>query len=324
MDVIAYGIPVMDLLINIDHSLAPNESIDINQTSWQYGGKVSTGLVATKLLSQCECSMAGTTGGMFGTLIRKEFERHGIDVSHLRHDEEKESQFCVCMSVLSNSTRNILVKRSTVQNYTPEEIRDQAEFIQSASYVFLADSKPYSIEVGRVAHQGKGKVVYDADRYYEEGMPEMLAECDYLISSEFVYEHLFGKSEDWEENLKKMREMCQPNAVVIVTLGEKGLVGLDENGFFKLPAYRVNVVDTTGAGDVFHGAFLAGLVKGMDVRKACQYASAAAAIKCTRIGGRAGIPTEKVCLQFIETGEIDYTEIDERVTYYQNPPMGNQ
>ena len=58
MDVIAYGIPVMDLLINIDHGLAPNESIDINQTSWQYGGKVSTGLVATKLLCDCECGTA--------------------------------------------------------------------------------------------------------------------------------------------------------------------------------------------------------------------------------------------------------------------------
>ena len=108
MDVIAYGIPVMDLLINIDHGLAPNESIDINQTSWQYGGKVSTGLVATKLLCDCECSMAGTTGGMFGRLIRREFERHGIDISHLRHEEDTDSQFCVCLSVLSDSTRNIM------------------------------------------------------------------------------------------------------------------------------------------------------------------------------------------------------------------------
>ena len=137
MDVIAYGIPVMDLLINIDHGLAPNESIDINQTSWQNGGKVSTGLVATKLLCDCECSMAGTTGGMFGCLIRREFERHGIDISHLRHEEDTDSQFCVCLSVLSDSTRNIMVRRSTVPNYTPEEIRAQSAFIQSASYVFF-------------------------------------------------------------------------------------------------------------------------------------------------------------------------------------------
>ena len=203
MDVIAYGIPVMDLLINIDHGLAPNESIDINQTSWQYGGKVSTGLVATKLLCDCECSMAGTTGGMFGRLIRREFERHGIDISYLRHEEDTDSQFCVCLSVLSDSTRNIMVKRSTVPNYTPEEIRAQSAFIQSASYVFLADSKPYSIEVGKVTHEGCGKVVYDADRYYDEGMPEMLAECDYLIASEFVYRHLFGKSQDCDVGGKR-------------------------------------------------------------------------------------------------------------------------
>ncbi len=322
MDVIAYGIPVMDLLINIDHGLAPNESIDINQTSWQYGGKVSTGLIATKLLCDCECSMAGTTGGMFGRLIRREFERHGIDVSHLRHEEETDSQFCVCLSVLSDSTRNIMVKRATVPNYTPEEIRMQAAFIQSASYVFLADSKPYSIEAAKVAHEGNGKVVYDADRYYEQGMPEMLAQCDYLIASEFVYRHLFGQNMEWENNLRQMRAMCRPGAVVVVTLGEKGLVGLDEMGFFRLPAYQVEVVDTTGAGDVFHGAFLAGMIQGMDVRQACRYASAAAAIKCTRIGGRAGIPSERVCKDFMETGKIDYTEIDRRVAYYRNPPMG--
>lgn len=321
MDVIAYGIPVMDLLINIDRQPKPNESEDVNQISWQYGGKVATGIVATKRLSNSQCSMAGTTGGMFGRLICEEFVRHGIDVSHLRHEEQSDSQFCTCISVKQDNTRNILIKRATVPSYTPEEIRAQAAFIQSARYVFLGDSRPYSIETAKVAHQGHGKVVYDADRYYDQGMPEMLAECDYLIASEFVYTHLFGQSQDWEANLKQMQKMSRPGAVVIVTLGEKGLVGLDENGFFQLPAYSVPVVDTTGAGDVFHGAFLAGLLNEMDVREACRYASAAAAIKCTRIGGRAGIPDQKTCLRFMQTGEIDYTEIDERVRQYQALPV---
>lgn len=321
MDVIAYGIPVMDLLLNIDHSLAPNESADVNQVSWQYGGKVSTGLVATKRLApKSRCAMAGTTGGMFGRLIRHEFSRHGIDISHLRQDDALDSQFCTCVSVLSDSTRNILIKRSTVPSYTPEEVRAQADFIHSARYVFLADARPYSIEAARVAHEGAGKVVYDADRYYDEGMPEMLAQCDYLIASEFVYRHLYGESQAYEENLRHMRTLARPGAVVIVTLGEKGLVGLDETGFFQLPAYRVDVVDTTGAGDVFHGAFIAGLLQKMDVREACRYASAASAIKCTRIGGRAGIPTEQVCRRFMETGEIDYDEIDRNVAYYQTMP----
>ena len=159
MDVIAYGIPVMDLLINIDRQPKPNESEDVNQISWQYGGKVATGIVATKRLSNSQCSMAGTTGGMFGRLICEEFVRHGIDVSHLRHEEQSDSQFCTCISVKQDNTRNILIKRATVPSYTPEEIRAQAAFIQSARYVFLGDSRPYSIEAAKVAHQGNGKVV---------------------------------------------------------------------------------------------------------------------------------------------------------------------
>lgn len=72
-----------------------------------------------------------------------------------------------------------------------------------------------------------------------------------------------------------------------------------------------------GAGDVFHGAFLAALLKGKSHRECARYASAVSAIKCTRIGGRAGIPDESVLERFLETGEIDYEEIDRRVEYYR-------
>ena len=64
-------------------------------------------------------------------------------------------------------------------------------------------------------------------------------------------------------------------------------------------------------------AFLAALLKGKSHRECARYASAASAIKCTRIGGRAGIPDEAVLERFLETGEIDYEEIDRRVEYYR-------
>ena len=68
--------------------------------------------------------------------------------------------------------------------------------------------------------------------------------------------------------------------------------------------------------DVFHGAFLAAIVKGLSPKDAARFASGVAAIKCTRIGGRAGIPNWEVTDNFLETGEIDYREIDERVKKY--------
>ena len=86
--------------------------------------------------------------------------------------------------------------------------------------------------------------------------------------------------------------------------------------FFDAPAFRVDVVDTVGAGDVFHGAFVAGLLQGWSVKDICRFASAVSAIKITRQGGRAGIPDMKTVQHFLETGEIDYKEIDERVKFY--------
>ena len=76
-------------------------------------------------------------------------------------------------------------------------------------------------------------------------------------------------------------------------------------------------MDTLGAGDVYHGAYLAALIDGKDAKEAARYASGVSAIKCTRIGGRSGIPTKEVVEKFLATGEIDYTEIDQRVKFYE-------
>ena len=103
---------------------------------------------------------------------------------------------------------------------------------------------------------------------------------------------------------------------MVATFGEKGCAGISKEGFFEIPAFDVDVKDTVGAGDVFHGAFLAAIVKGLSPKDAARFASGVAAIKCTRIGGRAGIPNWEVTDNFLETGEIDYREIDERVKKY--------
>jgi sulfofructose kinase len=92
---------------------------------------------------------------------------------------------------------------------------------------------------------------------------------------------------------------------------------MDGEGYFELPAFSVAVQDTTGAGDVFHGAYLAMLSRGMDTRQAALYAAATSAIKCTRVGGRAALPDFETLDSFVKTGVIDYTEIDQRVKLYR-------
>ena len=120
---------------------------------------------------------------------------------------------------------------------------------------------------------------------------------------------------DYEKNLRIIQK--QGPDIVIATFGEKGCKGVYGDNYFDVPAFSVKTVDSTGAGDVFHGAFDYFYLQGMSVEECVKYSSAVSAIKCTRAGGRAGIPTVDVVKRFVDTGEIDYTEIDKRVTHYQ-------
>lgn len=94
---------------------------------------------------------------------------------------------------------------------------------------------------------------------------------------------------------------------------------MDGMGFFVQPAYTgVKVLDTTGAGDVFHGGYIYALCQDMDARQAAQFASAVSAIKCTSPGGRSGIPTAAAARHFLETGEIDPQPARMWLNYYEN------
>ena len=137
---------------------------------------------------------------------------------------------------------------------------------------------------------------------------------DIFIGSEFVYEKMLEVGKSVKENCEYLYN--KGPEIVIFTFGEKGCAGISKEGFFEIPAFDVDVKDTVGAGDVFHGAFLAAIVKGLSPKDAARFASGVSAIKCTRIGGRAGIPNWEVTDNFLETGEIDYREIDERVKKY--------
>jgi ribokinase len=86
---------------------------------------------------------------------------------------------------------------------------------------------------------------------------------------------------------------------VVVTLGEDGSFTKTRDEAFHSPAFAVPVVDTTGAGDVFHGAYLFGLIRGWDLQTTAVFASAAAALKCIRLGGRAGIPAYEAVIDFL-------------------------
>ena len=108
--------------------------------------------------------------------------------------------------------------------------------------------------------------------------------------------------------LKKVRALgCR---VAAVTLGAQGTLWLDQTGIHKQAAFTVKVVDTTGAGDVYHGAYTLAIGEGQTVIEAMRFASAVAALKCTRRGGRAGIPSRDEVNVFL-AGQAALTQASE-------------
>ena len=118
---------------------------------------------------------------------------------------------------------------------------------------------------------------------------------DYVVASErFALE--YSNQTSVEAGLAKLATVS-PN--VVVTLGERGLIWQRGTARGQLAAFPVNAVDTTGAGDAFHGAFAAGLALGMGWDELLRYASAVGALCCTKVGGRVGIPTAQEVREFL-------------------------
>lgn len=319
-DVIALGTAVFDFGIALRKMPSFNENGDVLSVSWQGGGKVATGVVATARLGG-KCAYYGACGGSTGEFIINDFVRHGIDVSHLFRHEDEDSIMVVTLADKSNGGRSFLATApfSTSPRVSMEELDE--EFLKNTKYLFISDAHPVTLEAVRIARKHGVKIIVDIDSYNED-MIKNLKLFDIIIPSEFVYKTHFKGNEEHEKNLRAFKELCNPDATLIFTLGERGLIGLDENDdFFSLPCFKVDVMDTTGAGDVFHGAYLGAVLHGMDIKEAARFASAVSAIKCTRTGGRAGIGNFETIKKFLETGEIDYTEIDERVKMYAKMPL---
>lgn len=310
-DIVGIDLPCVDFALNVPTMPKPNSSLHFQNFSIQGGNKVSTGLVAAARLG-AKCAVLGAVGGeRFGQFCIDDFVRHGIEpMLCVRQDETTALAFV--LSDDETKGRSIVYHPGTCRHMEIDEI--PAGVLEHTKYFYLAwidDTILYAIERAKACG---ARVFVDADKP-TDALLQNLNRYDIFVASEFVYRAMFS-DDNYEENCRRVLEMGPE--IVIFTFGADGCCGMERNGaFFRQNAFHVDVTDTVGAGDVFHGAFLAGLIRGMTVPEAARFSSAVSAIKCTRIGGRAGIPDYDTAIQFMQTGQIDYTQIDARVRFYE-------
>jgi len=227
----------------------------------------------------------------FGKAIQKSLEKEGVDSSGTIIRKGRRSQFAFICIEKNTGRRTIFWARPECAPIQPEELPMAS--IAAAEVLHLDGLfVEASIRAAKYANRRKIPVVLDAGSL-RPGMLEVVRHTDHLIAAEqFAKEYAEG--EPYESALHRLRRLGPK--VVVVTLGERGSIGLWNDRVLHVPALPVKALDTTGAGDVFHGAYVFGLLRKWDPAKRLALATTAAALSCRAIGGRSGIPALKEAL----------------------------
>jgi ribokinase len=258
------------------------------------GGPVSTALVALARLGARTAYLGVLGDDAHGQALGAMFAVEGVDCARLRWAAGYRSQVCVILVEQRTGRRSILCHRPNC----PSLDLDDADLalIASARALHLDGHHMYAaVQAARFARSRGVLVCLDANRP-REGLGQLLPHVDLLIASG-AFASAFTGLKVASEAAEILRRIGP--RTVVVTQSEKGCIWTSEEGTGSSPGFPVKAVDTTGAGDAFHGAFLFGHLRGWPLAQSAEFANAVAAINCTRLGGRSGLPTLSQAIQFL-------------------------
>ena len=289
MKVVGIGQCSLDYLFMVDSFPVPDTKKELQEWTIAGGGPVATALVSLARLG-VDCSFYGIVGDdEAGEKIIASLQSENIDTDGILKRADSLSQVAFIAVEKNSGKRTIFWQRPSGAPFMPTELPD--DFLDNADFL-LVDGlmSEVSIHAASSAQKQTVPVMLDAGRI-RSGMVELAALCDYVVGSEEFARELAAGAEGFnpEKAIMKMKSFGAKTATV--TLGDKGSVSTLGDDVFYIPSFKVDVVDTTGAGDVFHGGYIYGLLQGWDIREVIRFASAFAALKCTRLGGREGIPS---------------------------------
>ena len=284
-DVVGVGLNATDTLLLVPRFPAYGGKVPFEREILSPGGQVASAMVA--------CARLGLRAKYVGTV--GDDERGRIQLASLREsgiglDDVEVRAGCANQSayiVIDQSTgeRTIFWSRPDCLRIDPARITP--EMIACASLLHIDGHDTPAVErAARIAREHGIPVTVDVDTIYP-GFDRVLPYVDYLVSSSE-----FPARWTKEPDPRRALELIQAEygmRVAAMTLGSDGALARADGRFVYSPGFVVNCVDTTGAGDVFHGAFCYAVLKGLPLRDALDFSNAMAALNCTRLGARGGI-----------------------------------
>ncbi|HEY3039437.1 MAG TPA: carbohydrate kinase family protein [Pyrinomonadaceae bacterium] len=297
-DAAGFGVNAVDHLIVVPEYPHNDSTTQLIEHSQGAGGQTASAIVALQRLGM-RTAYAGRFGsdaeGAFGLQSLRD---EGVDVAFAEVIEGSRTQVGYIIIEAKGGERTVIWDRDELLAYTADDA--PVEFAGKASVIHLdSHDPPACARMARAARAAGSIVSADIDNVYE-GLPELLPLIDVLISSKEFPRLLTGIEDPHAALIEiKARYGC---ALVGLTKGGRGATVLCEGEFLETPAFQVpgGCVDTTGAGDAFHGGFLYGLLQGEDIETTLKVGCAVAALGCRALGARTGLPTREELVAFLK------------------------
>jgi sulfofructose kinase len=249
------------------------------------GGQVASAMVTCARLGLRTKYVGAMGDDERGRIQIESLQGTGINLDHVLIRPGCANQSAYIIIDRSTGERTVLWRRDECLKIRPEEITE--DMIACARLLHIdGHDTPSVARAAEIARRHSIPVTIDVDTIYH-GFEQVLPNVDYLIASSEFPHAWTGESDPFKalETIQKEYGM----KVAAMTLGAHGALALEEGRFHYAPAFVVNCVDTTGAGDVFHGAFCYAVLQGMRIGDALEFSNAMAAVNCTALGARGGI-----------------------------------
>ena len=298
MKIMCVGQSAYDITLPLDHYPIENKKVRLEQKVECGGGSASN---CAYLLSKwgMDTYFAGIIGNdYYGEQIRKEYENVGVNTKYLQISDKYRTTSSYIIANTSIGSRTILTSRDKNIKMEQQEVNDEFDFILFDGY-----EKEFAMEL--IKNNPNATTILDAGSLKEATL-ELAHVVDYVVCSHDFAEELSKVKIDYNdfdsivEAYQELKKEIKGN--VIITLESYGCFTC-ANGLYKIiPSIKVKAIDSTGAGDIFHGAFVFGLANGFDIEKTMRFANITGALSVETIGSRLSIPElERVIKKYDDT-----------------------
>ena len=288
-DVAGFGLNSVDLLTVVAEFPASNTKQRLQRFARMPGGQIATALVACARDGWTACYVGAFGDDELGRIGRQSLVDEGVDVSAARVVPGATNQFAVILVDARTGERTVLWDRDPALATSPADVPQEAA---TSGRMFIVDchETAAATQAARYARAAGIPTVIDVEKV-RTGIADLLYEIDFVIAAESLPSALTG----YDDPARAIQIMAREfdAKMVCVTLGSEGSLAWCNGRHVRTPGFRVDCVDSTGAGDVFRGAFVSACLRAPDgdLEDALAYANASAALSCRALGARAGIAT---------------------------------